>query len=438
MECKLVILCSRDAWAAEVSQFLSARSLTQGSVIELPSGYGHDLFEFGTSSLDRFPPYQSSVRGTDLSMKRNVGLILARMLGWKRIFFLDDDIRDFESADLRQTLSMLRRYNTVGMRVTSFPDNSVACHAHRATGGLQDVLVSGSALAVDCTAPIAFFPDIYNEDWFFFHDDAASGLLGCSGRHATQLRYDPFADLERVARQEFGDVLAEGLYALLHRDRHGDATRDYWVHFLDARRDFLSAIIDNLGRAQPEIRPQIRAAVEMAQQCLAQIKPELCDSYVAAWRQDRQLWAGRLKRVPAAGSISDALAQLGLKADESCDVGQSFPTDTPRGTLTGTVLIRDVATLSRRRAERRGQPDDTPTGAGEAATARLAVREIPALAAGVSRAILASASRGCIMAVTVATHLARYHPPGQEAAGGSWLQMFLVSLRTRRHDLPGR
>src|SRR5262249_51409797 len=162
-------------------------------------------------------------------------------------------------------ISMLAYYNTVGMRVTNFPDNSVVCHAHRATGGRQDVHVSGSVLAVNCAAPIAFFPDIYNEDWLFFFDDASKKRLGSSGFCAEQVEYTPFADPERAARQEFGDVLAEGLYALLQNERHGNATYDYWVHFLKARKDFLNAILARAGRGQWQIHDSVLAALE----CLA-------------------------------------------------------------------------------------------------------------------------------------------------------------------------
>jgi hypothetical protein len=316
MKCHLVLLCSRDARTSQVNHLLASRSFAQASVIELPSQYRHDLLEFTTSQPELQPLEPCAARDTDLSMKRNVGLALARMLRWNRIFFLDDDIRDFESAALRHTVSMLGRYSSVGMRVTSFPDNSVMCHAHRATGGLQDVLVSGSALAVDCTGPLGFFPDVYNEDWFFFYNYATKGSLGCSGRHATQLAYDPFADPLRAARQEFGDVLAEGLYALLHYDTSRNASREYWVHFLDARREFLAAIIARIEHAQPEMRSKIRRAVKRAQRCLAQIQPELCESYVAAWRKDVWMWNERLEQMPEVFSIDDALSQLNLKADE--------------------------------------------------------------------------------------------------------------------------
>ena len=83
-------------------------------------------------------------------MKRNVGLALAKMLGWRRIFFLDDDIRDIAYPDLQRTVDMLGSFSAAGMWVTDFPDNSIVCHANRMTGGSQDVFVSGAALAVDC------------------------------------------------------------------------------------------------------------------------------------------------------------------------------------------------------------------------------------------------------------------------------------------------
>ena len=108
-------------------------------------------------------------------MKRNIGLVLAKMLGWRRIFFLDDDIRDITYPDLQRTVDMLGSFSAAGMWVTEFPDNSIVCHANRVTGGSQDVFVSGAALAVDCESDIGFFPDIYNEDWLFFFDAASKG-----------------------------------------------------------------------------------------------------------------------------------------------------------------------------------------------------------------------------------------------------------------------
>ena len=134
---------------------------------------------------------------------------------------------------------MLASYRAAGMRVTEFPDNSAACHAHRMTRGTQDVFLTGAALAVDVRPKAGFFPRLYNEDWLYFYDDALNGQLASSGRSLTQLVYDPFADPQRAAWQEFGDTLVEGLYALIDDGRGLPyADGDYWRDFLYARQSF--------------------------------------------------------------------------------------------------------------------------------------------------------------------------------------------------------
>ena len=133
------------------------------------------------------------------------------------------------------------------------------------TGGSQDVFVSGAALAVDCDSDIGFFPDIYNEDWFFFFDAASKGQLGNSYLKATQLVYYPFANAERAAWQEFGDVLAEGLYALLHlRMDVEQATSVYWAFFLEARRNFLEDTLSRAEEAPLDMRDEIIASTPVS------------------------------------------------------------------------------------------------------------------------------------------------------------------------------
>ena len=98
-------------------------------------------------------------------------------------------------------------------------------------------------LATSCFEATSFLPEIYNEDWLFFYDDARARRLGWSGRNATQLQYDPFSQPQRAERQEFGDVLAEGLYALLHLGAGAAvATAEYWKDFLTAREKWLPRV----------------------------------------------------------------------------------------------------------------------------------------------------------------------------------------------------
>jgi hypothetical protein len=314
-QCALVIVCSQDLDGRDVKDYLAARSFRDAVVIDLPPRYSHPLFFFRRlREIEDQLPHECGYHVTDLSMKRNIGLALARMLGWQRIFFLDDDIRDIAPQDLQRTVDMLGSFSAAGMRVTDFPDNSIVCHANRMTAGSQDVFVSGAALAVNCDSHMGFFPDIYNEDWLFFFDAASKGQLGNSNLKATQLYYYPFANPQRAAWQEFGDVLAEGLYALLHLDMDiGQATSAYWDHFLEARRNFLEATLSRAEQAPPDMRDEIVASLHRALKCLSGITPGVCALYVEAWRNDREDWKRRLAGIPEVGSVEAALAELGLK-----------------------------------------------------------------------------------------------------------------------------
>ena len=329
---RLLVLCSRRVTPAEVRQLLARRSFHDAIVIDLPDDYQHELLDFrALASIKDDLPTACSYRVTDLSTKRNLGLILARMLGWRRIFFLDDDIRDVNPADVHSTVSMLGSYPTAGMRVADYPDNSVVCHAHRMTGGEQDVFVTGAALAVDCQQSSGFFPDIYNDDWLFFYDAASAGRLGSSQREVTQLRYNPFADPQRAAWQEFGDVLAEGLYALL----------DFGIGMEDADKRILelfprrSAKIFRCNyppfrtRWSPEIREQLLRSVEAARECSAEISPELFERYIRLWREDLRDWGQRM-----AGIRPDAVARCGAAGTGAGPVGLTA------GSLTSLALVR--------------------------------------------------------------------------------------------------
>ena len=97
--CALLILCSHQVEADEVHQLLAERSFDRAIVVDLPDDYQHELLEFrALASIKDDLPAACSYYVTDLSTKRNVGLLLARMLGWGRIFFLDDDIRDINPS----------------------------------------------------------------------------------------------------------------------------------------------------------------------------------------------------------------------------------------------------------------------------------------------------------------------------------------------------
>jgi hypothetical protein len=352
--CHLVVLCSLDAKGAAVAGRLASMRPGQAVVVDVHPGYRHPLLQFETSSLTRetLPKGCTNPNG-DLSVKRNLGLLLARMVGWKRIFFMDDDIRGLASEDLATIVPMLDRYRIAGLRVNKFPDNSVVCHARRKIGDPQDVFVTGSALGVNCEHLVNFFPEIYNEDWFFIYDEVQAGRVGSPQRYAKQLEYDPFGNPRRARQQEFGDVLAEGLYALIHKEAgHEEATWEYWVNFIAARRK----LIDDIKKRSAELslpdRGNIVRALESAIACLMKIQPWVCESYVSAWRHDLVIWRKRLADISKVGSVEVALTELGLTQVTSDDAFTPDPQPAAGDQdellarrRSGTMLIRQAAFL---------------------------------------------------------------------------------------------
>ena len=321
---RLIVLCSFHAQADEVRAMLEEHGLADSAVVEIPQERDEWILDgFETTQWVHDGPGKSvcRARNSDLSMKRNTGLLLARMLGWERIFFMDDDIRGVSAGTVLSTVALLgaagRRYRTAGMSVKSYPDNSVVCHARREVGVDQDVFVSGSVLAVDCRMPFDFFPDLYNEDWLFFHRDAAEQHLATPGSLAEQLPYDPFADPSRATAQEFGDVIAEGLYALLHSGLGVEAAdREYWLRFREYRNRVLDQVIGRLPNApgvRPELRGEISKAIGAAQQMLWEITADMCVDYVTAWRRDLGRWGKLLANLQGVASVADALDFLRLR-----------------------------------------------------------------------------------------------------------------------------
>jgi hypothetical protein len=318
---RLVALCSLSTDANDVRELLADRRLTDPAVVEVPEECDDWILgDFETTRWVHDDPGKSlcSGRNSDLSMKRNTGLLLAQMLGWERIFFIDDDIRAVSAGAVLSTVSLLgaagHGYRTAGMSVASYPDNSVVCHARREVGEYQNVFVSGSVLAVDSGMPFDFFPDLYNEDWLFFYRDAAEERLATPGSLARQLSYDPFADPQRAGHQEFGDVIAEGLYALLHSRLGVDAAdEEYWKRFLEQRNRILSDVIWRLPELPRERRGDISKAIAAAQQVLWSTTAEMCADYVAAWQRDLGRWEKLLTNLSHASSLKDALGHVGFR-----------------------------------------------------------------------------------------------------------------------------
>jgi hypothetical protein len=317
----LIVVCSKRVNKDEV---IAAAS---GADIEL---YAVDLpmnpaappegISFQTSTDKRILAV-SSGRTRDLSTKRNLGLLIAKMRGWERLMFLDDDIYGISKAEVDALAAGLTHHNVSVLIPDWFPDNSVACHANRLGGGEQGKFASAGAMGVRCDREeLPFFPNIYNEDWFFFADEAAISRINKVGT-SRQKEYQPYADPERAVKEEFGDLLAEGLYWCLEAGLEiPGVDAGFWRKFIKGRRAFLRGVADSLAR-HPEREldsdngRDVRAAqvsISAAQRQLKRIRPDLCQKFIELWQADLGEWHKHVSQLPHVDSIAGALDYLSL------------------------------------------------------------------------------------------------------------------------------
>jgi hypothetical protein len=270
----------------------------------------------------RLPYWQTSrmlagtvfARRTDLSTKRNLALMLSHMLGWKQALFLDDDITAVKPDDVRKASGLLDTYSAVGFQIGGFPDHSVVCHAYRDAGGKQQSFIGGGALAVELRRSKSFFPDIYNDDWFFLLDGDKRLRSSAMTGQVIQYPYDPFRSPDRARAEELGDVLAEGIFWLLDQDQLTvEADRSHWSRFLNKRAQFIQAVLEMVqddNTLDLDEKARRIAALKGSRGRLALITPELCEGYLQAWAADRQRWQRHLERLPTGLRLPDALAML--------------------------------------------------------------------------------------------------------------------------------
>lgn len=137
VDCTLLLLCSRYSNSGVAAEMARREGVTVAAVdaTALPAGL---MPSFRTTDLLEGSKF---ARRTDTSLKRNLGLLLARLAGWQHVVFLDDDIEVPDPDDLRAAAGLLGRYESVGLQMGGYPDNSVVCHAYRETGSFQDTFI---------------------------------------------------------------------------------------------------------------------------------------------------------------------------------------------------------------------------------------------------------------------------------------------------------
>ena len=86
----LIVLCSKRAQIDQVAKRVARSPQTRSVIVQMPNRWEHPLLPTRTSAAEF--QIASANRGSGLSAKRNVGLLLARLHGWNKIAFVDDYI----------------------------------------------------------------------------------------------------------------------------------------------------------------------------------------------------------------------------------------------------------------------------------------------------------------------------------------------------------
>lgn len=313
----------------------SKKALVKDFPPQLAEQLGHQLILLDFDKLDKswLPRLRTATlkasklhRDNDVGRKRNLALVLARILGWDYVLFMDDDVSVAASGPTLdigglegalETMRLRSRLLAVGWTLEDFNDNSLFGHARSAVGMDQGVFIGGGALLVRCGERVPYFPDIYNEDWLFVIALAANSrtprrVLGWAGR-VRQLEYNPFLP-SRARSEEAGDTIAECLMNLLEdygrkfnavlSQQAGcgeDLHPGYWGRAIKGRRTSIKHMISDLSVNSPDLpverRRLISSALQAAERASYQFKAEDLASYVRVWRNDQKIWRKHLEKI---------------------------------------------------------------------------------------------------------------------------------------------
>jgi hypothetical protein len=222
----------------------------------------------------------------DLPIKRSFALTDAIGRHYQKILFVDADIRISGENTLAIGSSCLENYSIAGCFVDNFIDTSVVGHLEREVGEDVYSFVSGSFVFIRPSETRGgFFPCIYNEDWLFMLPHVLAGSI-CSFGSIKQVAFDPFKDTKTAAFQEFGEVIAEGLYSLVISNEYARRFEfQMWRDAVAERRELLVWLNDSLAK------PQHREIVSVALAVNEDISPEDCQQFVSDWEDDKVSWA---------------------------------------------------------------------------------------------------------------------------------------------------
>ena len=349
--CILVVLYTHD-FPKGLSAVLGRLKHDKVTVIALRYGAPHHLLDLAAD----LPQSHVAASALDISRKRNVGLLIGRACGWRRMLFLDDDIRKLSAMKLGSAVLLLNTYPVVGLQVAKYPDASVVGHANRLIGHKQLLFISGGSLLVDPQRLQGFFPPTYHEDWLCIINHLRLGEVAIGGK-VGQLAYQPFTTPLRARHEEFGEILASGLLWLMRINNEGateplsvdeavywhKATKEsFWVEVLEQRTILLDNIIQRLELTyQRDSEGSPLKAVEAARLRLNELSPGEFVSFMERWLANLSALRIKYANIPSSDSVEKAVVELGL-----AHVVRTYETDRSTIRLAVIRLLAEVRMAS--------------------------------------------------------------------------------------------
>lgn len=200
--------------------------------------------------------------GWTLGYARNYAIILAKIFGFKRVLFMDDDIIVGDANLILRMFGMLNNADFVGAEIKGMPDFSVVDFVMQEIGIEPYRFMSGGFLAFNLDSVYEYFLNYYNEDWIwlFLHEPKAR-VVKYGEVH--QLPYDPFENaVERALQQEFGEILVKGVMeAEIKNDFTLLKNNISWRKILKKRKDNLREIKEMCKNKKFEIGVDVCSAL---------------------------------------------------------------------------------------------------------------------------------------------------------------------------------
>jgi hypothetical protein len=144
-----------------------------------------------------------------------------------------------------------------------------------------------------------------------------------------QLQFNPYAFPDRAQREEFGDLLAEGLFDLLHAGITDPLVADesYWADVIEARARMIRSVRARLHAStgpRASATPAQRRRIAQASRSLAAAagvhaeRAQLAESlasYVRAWRADLSRWHEWFAALDQVDDVGGAIKLLNIPAE---------------------------------------------------------------------------------------------------------------------------